>query len=161
MKEKWEAVDEDNVELGTLRVFNDNTVKVLLPDNNQYFNDVPKDYTLNVHKHTSNNSYIFGEKELDNDNLQDDEQISSDPSTSTKVNEPIATNLAGTIHHEGSLMPDLNDSYRSIMKKRKLDAITPKRTVKTLEPEDSKMATGGFNTASRFSSFIVSCELFF
>lgn len=152
MKERWENVDQDALELGTLRVFNDNSVKVILP-NQQYDQltpDLPREYTLNVHKHTSDNSYVFAEKESE---ITQEQQNVANSGAFTKINPPINTKLSGKIHHEGSLIPDLNDSYKHIMKQRQQSASQPKRTAKILEPEDTKLASG-FNTASRFSSFI-------
>ncbi|TIA88917.1 hypothetical protein E3P99_02332 [Wallemia hederae] len=152
LKERWESVDEDALELGTLRVYNDNTVKVLLPpqETDNLTRDLPREYTLNVHKHASENNYIFGEREAEV--TQEQSQLAASGAFS-RVNNPIHTRLSGRIHHEGALIPDLNDSYKSIMKQRHASASQPKRTAKVLETEDTKLQHG-FNTASRFSSFV-------
>ncbi|TIB65501.1 hypothetical protein E3P77_02667 [Wallemia ichthyophaga] len=152
LKERWEKVEQDALELGTLRVYNDNSVKVILPPEHtdQITQDLPREYTLNVHKHSSENNYIFAEKYGDITPQQS--QLAASGAFS-RVNHPIHTRLSGRIHHEGALIPDLNDSYKSIMKARHISASQPKRTAKILEPQDTKLQHG-FNTASRFSSFV-------
>ncbi|PVU89584.1 hypothetical protein BB559_005029 [Furculomyces boomerangus] len=127
LAEKWSKIDESGSEIGKVRIYNQpdesgNNISILLQDREDY-NDIPKKYNLKVINSEVNNMYVFNEAR------KPDVEIKP---TSLNALKNIPTSLTGTIHHECTVTPTLDDNYQQIMRKRIFNYSKPNRTVQVL-----------------------------
>ncbi|KAJ1910411.1 hypothetical protein IWQ60_010672 [Tieghemiomyces parasiticus] len=113
LAEKWGDIDEENVDLGKVRIYDrpdaqGNSISILLSDA-PINDDLPREYTLKLVNNQVKNMYVFSE----------DAQTHQ-------------TAMAGTVHHECAVTPVYTEEYRRIMRTRNLEAGKPSRTVKVL-----------------------------
>ncbi|KAI8646135.1 transcription initiation factor IIF, beta subunit-domain-containing protein [Parasitella parasitica] len=137
LADKWRSVDEDNVNLGSIRIYNNpppgKTTKVALflpPDDDTP--NVPKEYNIHITPEKVNNKFVFSEDQ-----------------NGGKA-------ITGTIHHECTATPNFG-AYRSIMRKRVLEAGTPQRSVQVLGQNSQPVFVPGASSgmpSSSFSDFI-------
>ncbi|KAH8555819.1 transcription initiation factor IIF, beta subunit-domain-containing protein [Umbelopsis sp. PMI_123] len=141
LAEKWKNVDQDSMNLGTVRIYNRNPegsnshVKLILPDN-EMTSDIPKEYSIKIPAGEVENKYVFGSNE-----------------------HGAATRVVGKIHHECHVSPANWAAYRDIMRKRVHEADRPTRSVQEIEQRNQPVFAPGASSgmpASDFSSFIPS-----
>ncbi|KAG2172487.1 hypothetical protein INT44_006660 [Umbelopsis vinacea] len=141
LAEKWKNVDQDSMNLGTVRIYNRNPegsnshVKLILPDN-EMTSDIPKEYSIKIPAGEVENKYVFG---------------SNDHGAATRV--------VGKIHHECHVSPANWTAYRDIMRKRVHEADRPTRSVQEIEQRHQPVFAPGASSGmpvSDFSSFIPS-----
>ncbi|CAO3683672.1 unnamed protein product [Umbelopsis ramanniana] len=141
LAEKWKNVDQDSMNLGTVRIYNRNPegsnshVKLILPEN-EMTSDIPKEYSIKIPAGEVENKYVFG---------------SNDHGAATRV--------VGKIHHECHVSPANWTAYRDIMRKRVHEADRPTRSVQEIEQRHQPVFAPGASSGmpvSDFSSFIPS-----
>jgi len=141
LAEKWKNVDQDSMNLGTVRIYNRNPegssshVKLILPENEETA-DIPKEYSIKIPSGEVENKYVFASNR-----------------------HGAATRVVGKIHHECHVSPANWMTYRDIMRKRVHEADRPARTVQVLGQNSQPIFAPGASSgmpASYFSTFIPS-----
>ncbi|GAN05258.1 transcription factor TFIIF complex beta subunit Tfg2 [Mucor ambiguus] len=138
LAEKWRAVDEDNVNLGSIRIYNkpppgkSANIALVLPEDETTPN-LPKEYSIHITPGEVHNKFVFSEDQ-----------------NGGKA-------ISGTVHHECSATPSQFSTYRNIMRKRVLEAGTPQRSVQVLGQNNQPVFVPGAGNSmpnSDFSDFI-------
>ncbi|KAJ2960513.1 hypothetical protein NQZ79_g4121 [Umbelopsis isabellina] len=163
LAEKWKNVDQDSMNLGTVRIYNrqvntisqaphfvstncgllvtrnpegsNSHVKLILPDN-EMTSDIPKEYSIKIPSGEVENKYVFASNQ-----------------------HGAATRVVGKIHHECHVSPANWKTYRDIMRKRVHEADRPTRSVQVLGQSSQPVFAPGASSGmpvSDFSSFIPS-----
>ncbi|KAI7857493.1 transcription initiation factor IIF, beta subunit-domain-containing protein [Circinella umbellata] len=136
---KWKQVDEDNVNLGSIRIYNEappgrsSAISLVLPESDT--DPIPHEYSIHIPQGEVMNKYVFSQSEHG------------------------VKSINGTVHHECSATPTQFEPYRGIMRKRVLDAGTPQRTVQVLGQNNQPVFVPGASNAMQstgFSDFIQS-----
>ncbi|KAI8391768.1 transcription initiation factor IIF, beta subunit-domain-containing protein [Radiomyces spectabilis] len=135
---KWKTVDQDNVNLGSVRIYSQpppgrsSTISLVLPESEAAEN-IPLEYSISILPGEVQNKYVFTESEHG------------------------GKSISGTVHHECAATPTQFGTYRNIMRKRVLDAGTPQRTVQVLGHNNQPVFAPGASSSmpsSTFSDFI-------
>ncbi|KAI9488212.1 transcription initiation factor IIF, beta subunit-domain-containing protein [Zychaea mexicana] len=138
LADKWKKVDQDNVNLGSVRIYSEappgrsSAISLVLPENET--DNIPREYSIHIPQGEVMNKYVF---------TQGEHGVKS---------------INGTVHHECSATPTQFEPYRGIMRKRVLDAGTPQRTVQVLGQNNQPVFVPGASSAMQstgFSDFIV------
>jgi transcription initiation factor TFIIF subunit beta len=137
--ERWNTIDEDNINLGSVRIYTKppkgqtSTISLVLPESSRE-DKIPLEYSINVPPEEVRNKFVFTE---DNNGMKA---------------------IGGKVHHECAATPTQLEPYRGIMRKRVLDAGTPQRTVQVLGQNNQPVfvpgASGSMNNT--FADFIPS-----
>ncbi|KAI8330011.1 transcription initiation factor IIF, beta subunit-domain-containing protein [Choanephora cucurbitarum] len=146
LAERWRQVDEDNVRLGSIRIYNKAPpgkpaqIELLLPDESQEGpgvigipSNLPKKYNIQITPGEVQNKFVFSEH----------------PNGGKAI--------SGTIHHECTATPSETPAYRDIMRKRVREAGTPQRSVQPIGQTNQPMFVPGASSgmpSSSFSDFI-------
>lgn len=146
--ERWSATDEDDVQLGTIRVFERNPkdkdrqrIMLLVP----HVDDPtapPEEYHLDMNNDAVDNQVVIAERE-------------KAPGSRART-----TILTGRIKHDCNMRPLFSEEYRKRMRERSKAANTPQRTVKMMEDVTPagrvNMLSSGVSTpAAAFSTMVV------
>ncbi|KAI8899324.1 transcription initiation factor IIF, beta subunit [Globomyces pollinis-pini] len=125
LADKWSSVQERGVELGKMRIYNNTSVDqksgskvtVYVPTNPLDPIPVPKNYNLTLTNMQPKNEFIF-----------------------TESSQGKALELAGTVIHEATVGPVIDEDYRNIMKQRtqSSSADSSTRVVKVLSGKEVK-----------------------
>lgn len=112
-------------------------ISLVLPEETEAH--IPREYSISILPGEVQNKFVFTE----------------DPNGGKAI--------SGTVHHECAATPTQFKTYRSIMRKRVLDAGTPQRSVQVLGQNNQPVFVPGASSSmpsSSFSDFIVSemCE---
>ncbi|KZP00375.1 hypothetical protein CALVIDRAFT_273038 [Calocera viscosa TUFC12733] len=153
LMEKWASIQQEDVVLGTLRVYhapdpNGNQRLVLrLPEMTDPAvydtSTLPKQYSLKMQSKTVENEFVMASKMKERDrNI-------------------ISTKLEGKIVHDCHAFPIMDASYTSLVASRHREMNAPKRQMKVLEDEGgalhriNMLASGaGENIAGGFGNFV-------
>ncbi|KAI8138317.1 transcription initiation factor IIF, beta subunit-domain-containing protein [Fennellomyces sp. T-0311] len=140
LADKWNSVDQDNVSLGSVRIYSEappgrsSRISLVLPENET--DNIPREYSIHIPEGEEViNKYVFTEGEHG------------------------VKSINGTVHHECSATPTQFQPYRDIMRKRVIDAGTPQRTVQVLGQNNQPVFVPGASNAmasTGFSDFIQS-----
>ncbi|PVU90070.1 hypothetical protein BB561_005037 [Smittium simulii] len=127
LAKKWREQKDSGIELGKIRIYNTpdeqgKNISLLLEDDNSNKN-LPKEYHLNVINKTVKNMFVFSE------DRDPDEELKP---TSLAAYKNVSTSLVGTIHHECTVEPKLDEQYQEIMRQRVFNASKSVRTVQIL-----------------------------
>ncbi|KAI9140346.1 transcription initiation factor IIF, beta subunit [Paraphysoderma sedebokerense] len=123
LAEKWNDVNQDGLQLGTVRIHmgekNEKEPKVSmhLPDIPLH-QGIPKEYALKFTNNEVKNMLIF-----------------------TENGQGAGVGIEGTVHHECTVTPVINDEYRKIMRQRQIDSLRPSRTVQALDEREVTKTT--------------------
>ncbi|KAL1931004.1 hypothetical protein VTP01DRAFT_10141 [Rhizomucor pusillus] len=136
LAERWNQIDEDDVDLGYIRIYNEtppghtSPISLILP---AAADGMPQEYSIHIPEGTVQNKFVLHE--------------GADGTRS----------VTGTVHHECTATPVSThfDSYRGIMRKRVNEAETPQRTVQMLGEDNQPMLLPGASS-SGFADFIPS-----
>ncbi|CAO3644625.1 unnamed protein product [Cunninghamella echinulata] len=135
---KWRDIDEDNVNLGSVRIYShpppgkSSAISLILPEE---VKDIPKEYTIKITPGEVNNRYIFTE------------------------NENGGRVIQGKVHHDCTATPSEFSDYRNIVRKRVADAEMPQRTVQVLGQDNQPVFVPGASSSLQndgFSDFVPS-----
>ncbi|KAF4555370.1 TFIIF beta subunit-like protein [Elsinoe fawcettii] len=180
--EAWSTIaDDEEIELGKVRVYNDNLpngtqkLKIVLNDIPGHA-DVPKKYDVHMSKNHYNNTVVFSEKDQpgfrgggavwnrdkrlmqqqrDRDTRYDTNKVSKRP---YKSSIPKQTALAGYLQHEVTLTAVENDEYRRLTAKRFAALAQPKHTTTFSAGVDHRMHPG-LAANQTFASFVAKPSL--
>ncbi|OLY78382.1 Transcription initiation factor IIF subunit beta [Smittium mucronatum] len=127
LAQRWKQVEVPGTEIGTVRIFNSaddsgSNISLLLQDN-KLNESVPKEYNLKVINNEVKNMYVFSEDR--------DPNVEIKP-TSSQAFKNVSTSLTGTIHHECTVTPKLDENYQEIMRRRIFDSTNSVRSVQVL-----------------------------
>ncbi|EJU05092.1 hypothetical protein DACRYDRAFT_98779 [Dacryopinax primogenitus] len=153
LMEKWTAIEQEDVVLGTLRVYhapdpNGNQRLVLrlpeMTDPAVYdITTLPKQYSLKMQRKTVENEFVMASKMKE------------------RERNIISTKLEGKIVHDCHAFPIMDASYTSLVASRHREANAPKRQTKVLEDEGGalhriNMLAGGAgeNLGTGFGNFV-------
>ncbi|ORZ17374.1 transcription initiation factor IIF, beta subunit-domain-containing protein [Absidia repens] len=133
---KWNSVDEENTNLGSVRIYSEtppgrsSAISLILPEDTE---DIPKEYTIKISPDAVQNRYIFTQ------------------------NEHGSRYMRGKVHHDCTATPSQFGMYRNIMRKRVHEAGMPQRTVQVLGQDNQPVFAPGASSAMQstgFSDFI-------
>lgn len=147
--ERWSAVEQDNIHLATIRVYN----KDPRTDRQRIVLRVPAGSDANTP------STEIDEYELDMVNEDVYNQIVVAQRETSPGSRARSTVLTGRIKHECNMRPVFSDAYRRRMRERTKAANTPTRTIQMLD--DSASTRGSLNmlnvgmSASGFATTMV------
>ncbi|KAI9301649.1 transcription initiation factor IIF, beta subunit-domain-containing protein [Cunninghamella echinulata] len=133
---KWRDIDEDNVNLGSVRIYS-HAISLILPEE---VKDIPKEYTIKITPGEVNNRYIFTENENGGNLL-------------------LRRIIQGKVHHDCTATPSEFSDYRNIVRKRVADAEMPQRTVQVLGQDNQPVFVPGASSSLQndgFSDFVPS-----
>ncbi|KAJ3279078.1 hypothetical protein HDU79_000947, partial [Rhizoclosmatium sp. JEL0117] len=129
VKEKWDEVGTiPGTDLGVLRVYRQiqgskglPKVTIHLPTNptpgTEYWtDDLPKTYTLNMTNVATANTHVM----------------------TTNATQDIVTAITATVAHEATVTPLIDESYRTLMKKREANEIRKRRNIQKLTISQAK-----------------------
>ncbi|KAI9312405.1 transcription initiation factor IIF, beta subunit-domain-containing protein [Dichotomocladium elegans] len=137
LAEKWRAVDQDNVNLGSIRIYSEpppgrsSAISLVLPENEQ--SNIIKEYMIHIPPAEVTNKFVFTESE--------------------NGGKSAAKMISGTVHHECTATPTQMDQYRGIMRKRVRDAETPNRSVQEFERNGSSLFVPGASSSLANTGF--------
>ncbi|KAI9478359.1 MAG: transcription initiation factor IIF, beta subunit-domain-containing protein [Benjaminiella poitrasii] len=138
LAEKWRDIDEDNVNLGSIRIYNKPppgktaNIALVLPEDESTPN-LPKEYSVHVTPGQVTNKFVFTEDQNG------------------------GKSISGTVHHECTATPAQFGTYRNIMRKRVREAEAPQRSVQVLGQNNQPVFVPGASSGlpnSDFSDFI-------
>ncbi|TDL20792.1 hypothetical protein BD410DRAFT_790464 [Rickenella mellea] len=134
--EKWSAIEEDDIHLGTIRVYNKEKpdgkkriVLILPPDTDS---TEPDEYELDMVNDDVPNQIVVAERE-------------KAPGSRART-----TILTGRIKHDCNLRPSFSEKYRKRMRERHIAANTPTRQIRLID----EVMTGGRGSVNMLSSGI-------
>lgn len=140
LAETWKNIDQDNVHLGSLRIYKDAQppgksarISLVLPENTMT-SHIPKEYSISLLSAEVQNKFVFSQTEH-------------------------GKTINGTVHHECVAVPTEANAYRNIMRKRVREAGTPQRTTQVLGQNNQPVFVPGASSAvpsSDFSDFVTS-----
>ncbi|KLO15281.1 transcription initiation factor IIF, beta subunit [Schizopora paradoxa] len=145
--ERWSATDEDDVQLGTIRVYDrdpknkDRQRIMLIVPNPEDLTAPPEEYDLDMVNDAVENQVVIAERE-------------KAPGSRART-----TILTGRIKHDCNMRPLFSEEYRKRMRERTRVANTPQRTVKMMEDVTPagrvNMLSSGVSTpAAAFSTMV-------
>jgi len=144
LMERWAAINQEEVHLATIRVYNESSrIKLFLPPNPAN-PDEPEEYELDMVHETVYNQLVVAEKE-------------KEPGSRART-----TILAGKVKHECNLRPVFTEKYRRRMRERVRKANTPQRQIKLIDEVtpggrgDINMLSSGVSNTTGFSDLIKS-----
>ncbi|KAI8084208.1 transcription initiation factor IIF, beta subunit-domain-containing protein [Gilbertella persicaria] len=138
LADRWRNVDEDNVRLGSIRIYNKvppgkpANIELVLPEE-EAVSGLPRKYNIQITPGEVQNKFVFSEH----------------------ANGGKA--ISGTIHHECTATPSEASAYRDIMRKRVREAGTPQRSVQPIGQTNQPMFVPGASSGmpnSNFSDFV-------
>ncbi|KAI9354933.1 transcription initiation factor IIF, beta subunit-domain-containing protein [Pilaira anomala] len=136
LAKKWKDIDEDNLNLGTVRIYNrlvkpppgrSSAISLILPE--EPGSTIPREYNISILPGEVQNKFVFSEDQ-----------------NGGKA-------ISGTVHHECAATPTEFRSYRNIMRKRVLDAGTPQRSVQVLGQNNQPVFVPGASSSMPNTSF--------
>ncbi|KAL0092662.1 transcription initiation factor IIF, beta subunit-domain-containing protein [Phycomyces blakesleeanus] len=131
---KWKAIDQDNVNLGSVRIYSQpppgrsSAISLVLPEN-EVTENIPREYSISILPGEVTNKFVFTESEHG------------------------GKSISGRVHHECAATPTQFGTYRDIMRKRVIDAGTPQRTVQVLGQDNQPVFVPGASSSMPSSSF--------
>jgi len=145
--ERWSAIDEDDVQLGTIRVYdrdpkrgNNQRIMLLVPNGDEP-SAPPEEYDLDMVNDAVDNQVVIAEREK------------------AAGSRARTTILTGRIKHDCNMRPLFSEGYRKRMRERTRAANTPQRRVKMMEDVTpagrvNMLSSGVATPAAAFSTMV-------